>query len=134
MSHHLEWIPDWEGLARKARHKAADMARISHCSLRQLERFFHEERDCCPHEWLIGTRLRHAVELFEQHKTNKEVAPVVGLKSASNLCHFFRQTTGMSPSRYVEHLHRFKLNGKIFASSEPPLLLNTRLASWGADI
>ena len=132
MSHHLERIPDWESAARTAQHKAAEMARISHCSLRQLERFFHEERDCSPHEWLSGTRLRHAVELFDLRMTNKEVAAVVGLKSASNLCHFFRKTTGMSPAQYLEQLHRAGAQPETPATSGPLMLLHLRPTGWGA--
>ncbi len=105
MCHHLEWIVDWESLARKAQHKAANLAKLNKASLRCLERFFKEKLKFNLHQWLIGTRLRHAAQLLEHGQTQKEVASEVGFETVSALCHFSKKHTAMSPAQYLDQFH-----------------------------
>jgi len=114
----LQRIEDWEPRAREAQHHAAQLARLCKCSLRKLERFFQERFRLCPRQWLIGTRIRHAVELLQQGRPIKDVALEVGFKFPSGLCRFFRKTTGLPPIRYVQSLVR-KQTSPIVARDAP---------------
>jgi AraC-like DNA-binding protein len=118
MRKRLEWIHDWERLARQASHKATKLASDTGFSLRHLERFFKKQPEKSLHAWLIDTRLRHAIELLGEGESHKEVAAEVGFSSDVALCHFFTMHTGFPPKRYLVHLHRPEFAAPFFEAQE----------------
>ena len=67
-------------------------------------RLFRRELGLTPHQYLIRTRLRHALRLLTATRLSvTEVAFEVGFSDLSNFSRTFRRHVGMSPEAYRRH-------------------------------
>jgi transcriptional regulator GlxA family with amidase domain len=101
MNGQLVHIQDWEGLAREARFRPADMAALCPTSLRQLERFFENRFQQTPSEWTRELRCRLARQLISQGWSNKAVAEELGFVDPAHLCHEFKRILGVPPRNFA---------------------------------
>ena len=97
----LERITDWAPLAHEARYRAAELAKLNHISLRQLERFFMEHFRRPPQDWLDELRLIKAAVLLVSGHRVKEIAPTLGFSQVSHFSRRFGQYFGCRPVQFV---------------------------------
>ena len=98
MTSHLDPIRDWPLLAKQAKYRAPALARLVHCSDRQLARFFAEHFRESPHAALNEIRLQEAHRrLLQERPMIKELAEELGFKSASHFSQAFKKRFGISP-------------------------------------
>ena len=88
-------------LAHRAGYRAGRLAKLCGVSLRQLERYFHDDMGCPPGRWLRGERIRTACELLNSATSIKEVAQSLGFGSPSHFSTQFKNSTGRCPSEYT---------------------------------
>jgi AraC-like DNA-binding protein len=100
MNSHLHRFHDWATLARAARYRAKDLARLCQVSPRQLERYFHEEFCSTPQQWLDELRLERAAARIREGKHVKEVAYEFGYFDPSHFIRRFKRLYHCTPLKY----------------------------------
>ena len=70
-------------------------------SRKTIERVFISETGMPPSRWLRHARILHAVSLLAAGRKVSSVAFDMGYESSSAFSHVFRQTLGVSPSKFV---------------------------------
>ncbi|HVR35717.1 MAG TPA: helix-turn-helix transcriptional regulator [Methylomirabilota bacterium] len=101
MNSHLNRIHDWAALAREARYHASDLARLCRICPRQLQRYFHEELEQSPQQWLDDLRLRKAAELLLNGAHVKEVAYELHFTDPSHFIRRFKRKYGHTPLQFA---------------------------------
>ncbi|MBI2948907.1 MAG: helix-turn-helix transcriptional regulator [Verrucomicrobia bacterium] len=97
----LERTSDWALLAERARYRAAELAKLSRVSLRQLERYFIEHFRRPPQDWLDELRLIKAALLLANGHRVKEVAASLGFSDTSHFSKRFERYHGCRPVQFV---------------------------------
>ena len=116
----LERISDWAPLAQEARYRAAELAKLTRVSLRQLERFFMEHFRRPPQDWLDELRLIKAAVLLVSGHRVKEIAPTLGFRQVSHFSRRFVQYFGCRPIQFMRvHDQRLAERKKKFAAWFP---------------
>ena len=96
---------DWMCENAHLRLSIDELARRAGTSPRTFARRFREQIGTTPLQWLIAVRVRRAQELLETTTLSlDEIAAAAGFDSASTLRDRFRQTLGVSPTRYRRSL------------------------------
>ena len=98
MNGRLQWIKQWEELARQANWSAAALAEKCDVSLRTLERYFTEKTGKCPQAWLCELRQQQAIELLRRGCKVKETAEFLGYKHATHFSREFKKHWGHAPT------------------------------------
>jgi AraC-like DNA-binding protein len=98
MSSRLEFVRDWEVLARQAGFRPSELAELCQTSLRTLERHFQRNYGVTVSQWLRDFRLKQAYQSLQEGKTVKETAYDHGYKQMSHFSREFKNQFGMSPS------------------------------------
>ncbi|MBI4324332.1 MAG: helix-turn-helix transcriptional regulator [Chloroflexi bacterium] len=93
-------VRHWESLARQARYRDRELARLCKVSLRQLQRHFQEVFGLKLHGWLSELRQCDALRILEEEKTVKEVAFQLGYTFAQHFSRDFKRFHGLTPSAY----------------------------------
>lgn len=81
-------------LATKANFDAVNFALLLDMNLRTLERHFKQVFGCSPRKGLERLRLSAACALARKGRPTKEIAVIMGYKSASHLAERVRRTYG----------------------------------------
>jgi AraC-like DNA-binding protein len=100
LNSHLHLIRDWEARAAEVRFHAEQLASLSKCSLRQLERFFREKYRMSPQKWLDREQMRIAKGLLLEGMRVQDVADKVGFNHQSHFSRKFRQHFRLSPREF----------------------------------
>jgi AraC-like DNA-binding protein len=104
MSSHLDRLNDWVSLARSARYRPDNLARLCSVSLRQLQRHFAARFGCAPRVWLDDLRLQEARTRLLAGEYVKALAFDLGFANAPHFCRSFKLRYGLSPLAFVaEH-------------------------------
>jgi AraC-like DNA-binding protein len=98
---HLDNINDWEGLAREAHFRPADMAALCLTSLRHLQRFFETRFNQTPGKWSRELRCRIARQLVSQGWSCKAIVIDLGFVDHAHLCHEFKRIYGVNPRKFA---------------------------------
>ncbi len=114
------------GMARAAKYRSQALARLCHCSLRQLERHFEQCQCQPPQEWLLEVRLWEAARFLIEGQAPKEASQNAGFK---DLCHFYRKFTqyhGCTPLEFLEiyrqrELERKRTCQQLFPDEDPDM-------------
>lgn len=77
------------------------MAELVHCSARQLQRWFKQQKQIGPMEYVIKIRMNHAAQLL-QHTvaTVREIAESIGYRNVFYFSRAFKKYYGFSPLNY----------------------------------
>ena len=94
----LERQQYWLLHARRSGYKSRDLARVTGISVRQLERYFHEDFGITPQVWLNEQRMIAARHLLRESESVKAVAIDLGFKQVSHFCREFKRYHGIKPS------------------------------------
>jgi AraC-like DNA-binding protein len=110
MNRELREITDWVGMARAAKYQPQNLARLCHCSLRQLE--LHFDRCCMmpPEIWLLEVKLWESVRFMIEGQDVKVASQNAGFK---DICHFYRRFKeyhGCTPLELLETHRRRRLD------------------------
>lgn len=98
---------DWAHLASQARYHATVLARLAHCSLRQLERHFAKHFRQSPQDWLDNLRLALAPRLLVTRQGVKWVSAQLGFADRGNFSRRFKAMHGLGPLDFIRvHDHR----------------------------
>jgi transcriptional regulator GlxA family with amidase domain len=111
MGSSLGQIKDWHARAQLVRYSASALARSCGVSLRQLERYFTQQGNPSPKTWLDELRDKRAIELLKESFSIKEVAAVLGYRTAAHFSSNFKKRHGVSPAafaRSVTDVSRFE--------------------------
>lgn len=73
MNTKLQYVDNWEELAKLANWSVSNLAKNCNISTHTLERFFLKELSKSPKDWLSDQRQRRAVELLQPGSTIKEI-------------------------------------------------------------
>ena len=80
---------------------AAELATVSHLSIRQLSELFHTQIGMTPHQYLTELRMQESWRLLEQSDLNiQRIADSVGYSSLSSFSDRFSRHFGKSPSHF----------------------------------
>jgi AraC-like DNA-binding protein len=96
----LSW-EHWKQLAAAAQYDSGKLAKLSHMSLRQLQRVFKRELGRSPQDMLNEQQLDAARQLLLSGKAVKEVALQLGYKHPNNFCRYFKAEMRMTTSQFV---------------------------------
>jgi AraC-like DNA-binding protein len=98
MNHRLQFVHDWQVLAKESGYKPRELAALCQISLRTLERHFQKHYGLTVAQWLKELRLQEAYEQIKQGSSVKEVAFDMGYKQLSHFSREFKNEFGVSPS------------------------------------
>lgn len=101
MSARLLRIHQWDQLAWDADFEPAKMATLCCVSLRQLQRFFAEQHQQTPRQWLRELRCELAKELISQGFSTKAAAAELKFGSESHFCREFKRVFKASPQTFA---------------------------------
>ena len=101
MHRHLSKVVNWKSVAVAASFRPARMAAFCSVSLRELERFFHEEFEKTPRDWIREVRCKEARKLVEKGWTCKATAAELRFANQSHLCHQFKKVFGRPPRAFI---------------------------------
>jgi len=73
-----------------------------------LARLFKKECKCSIQEYLIRTRIAHAIELLDDQHSIQQVSLLVGYTDASTFSKIFKKYVGVSPQRHQQQNINFK--------------------------
>ena len=99
MKSRLHQIQNWPERARKARWRAATLAKNCDFSLRALQRFFIKKIGRSPKAWLFEQRQEYAIEMWRNNSQIKGLATDLGYM---HHCHFsrdFKKHWGIPPTQ-----------------------------------
>ena len=91
---------DWERLARQARFKPAQVARLCSISERQLQRIIRKHFHSTPRQWLRQLQCRLAKELVAQGYSTKAAAAETNFATEAHFCREFKKVFGASPQAF----------------------------------
>jgi AraC-like DNA-binding protein len=107
-------VKDWRVLAGQAGYRAAELAGRCRVSLRELERFFLANVKQSPQAWLRAERVREALRLLTEGRSQKDVAgsrfpvssqPVSRVGSSGSKGHQRRRGDGVdAPGSFIDRL------------------------------
>ncbi len=86
-----------------------ELAALCNLSVRQLTRGFRASRGCSISEHALNLRIEGAKRLLNGDDSVKAIAFTMGFASPSSFAYIFRRATGITPSRFRQHLRRAKL-------------------------
>ncbi len=89
----------WEKLAEAVDYRPRALAALCGAPLWRLERLFKQRFRKAPVAWMRRLKCQRAGALIRAGQYLKEAAGHSGFGSASDLCHQFRKTWGVSPKR-----------------------------------
>src|SRR5262245_6438827 len=105
----LDWYARRVDTAREALdddfaspHSLTTLARDAGMSPFHFARVFRELAGVPPHRYLVGVRLRAAVERLRQGDSVTDTCFAVGFNSLGHFIETFRRAYGVSPSRFVQ--------------------------------
>lgn len=98
MNTRLQFVQEWEVLAKEANYRPGDLAFLCQISLRTLERHFQKHYGVTVGQWLRELRLKQAYDALKEGKSVKEVAFDFGYKQVSHFSREFKNHFGISPS------------------------------------
>jgi AraC-like DNA-binding protein len=104
MNSRLNHVQNWPELARQTNWSAATMAKKCGISIRTLERYFLKTMSKKPKAWLVGERLKDAVDLLCDGKSIKETALHLGYQHPHHFSREFKAYLGYSPSAHCNKL------------------------------
>ena len=104
MNRELREIQEWVEVARAAKYQIHALARLCHCSLRQLELHFARCHCKPPQAWLLEVRLWEAVRFLFEGQRVKEASKNAGFKGLCHFYHVFKQYHGCTPLEFLETL------------------------------
>ncbi|WP_179087281.1 helix-turn-helix domain-containing protein [Paenibacillus glucanolyticus] len=77
------------------------MAELVHCSSRQLQRWFKQQKQLKPKEYVIKVRMSHAAQLLEETTaTLREIAESIGYRDMFYFSRAFKKHYGITPLDY----------------------------------
>lgn len=77
------------------------MAELVHCSSRQLQRWFKQQKQLKPKEYVIKVRMNHAAQLLQYSAANiREIAESIGYRDMFYFSRAFKKYYGMTPLDY----------------------------------
>jgi len=76
------------------------MAALCPTSLRQLQRFFRDQFDMTPSEWVRVVRCRAALRLIGKGWSTKAVTAELHFYDEAHFCHEFKKVFGFPPQSY----------------------------------
>jgi AraC-like DNA-binding protein len=125
MNTRLQFVQEWEVLAKEANYRPGDLAFLCQISLRTLERHFQKHYGVTVGQWLREFRLKQAYATLKQGKAVKEVAFDFGYKQVSHFSREFKNHFGVSPSLLItgEGAERV-LAFRQVSPSEPQMIFN----------
>src|SRR5687767_13301700 len=91
----------WDELARVARYRSPELAKLCKVSSRQLRRQFQQYFGCSPQDWLKEQRIVAAERLLLTGELIKTVAYELGFKQTSHFCREFKSRKEVTPSEFV---------------------------------
>lgn len=107
MRSRLNWITDWEGLARQARYRVGRLARLVRVSTQQLAHYFRETFEVVPKEWLDELRCSDSLAFLQRGVKVKDAARRVGFRHGTHLTRMMRRVRGKTPGQLaLEHARR----------------------------
>lgn len=121
MISHLDRFNDWTPLARAARYRSRELARLCLVNLRQLERYFAQRFGKSPHVWLDQQRMLEAAELLLKGDYVKAVASDLHFKNAAHFCRNFKRRYGLSPLAFVAQRTRNVAFRQSMSHSDNPI-------------
>lgn len=110
MRSRLNRVNNWDELAGEAQYSTQSLAKIVGATVRQLERYFANEKRGLPHVWLNELRQTRSAQMLNLGHTVKEVAGLLGYKQASHFSREFKRYHGVAPSDFRSHANLTSLN------------------------
>jgi transcriptional regulator GlxA family with amidase domain len=98
MNTKLNYIQNWQELAKVTNWQAAALAKKCGVSVRTLERHFIKKMGISPKAWLAEIRQNQTVALLKKGLSIKEVASILQYKHPSHLTNAFKKQCGHYPS------------------------------------
>jgi transcriptional regulator GlxA family with amidase domain len=125
MNTRLQFIQEWEVLAKEANYRPCDLAFLCQISLRTLERHFQKHYNVTVGQWLRELRLREAYDSLKEGKSVKEVAFDFGYKQVSHFSREFKAHFGIAPSLLLTATPAQRFPGfRQISPTEPQMVLN----------
>ncbi len=84
-----------------AHFRCKELARMCHCSSRQLRRRIRRQFNTTPKKWLNAARLEAAADLLDRGVSAKQTALKLGFKQLSHFSKWFRLSFRVAPSQYA---------------------------------
>ncbi len=103
MESFLKFITDWAERAESAEYSPGKLAHACNVSDRHLRRFFLEQFEKSPRQWLNETRLSKAVILLREGCNCKEVAAKLHYREPGQFSREFLRFHGFRPSQLGQH-------------------------------
>jgi AraC-like DNA-binding protein len=110
MNHELLEITDWVEAARAAKYQPQSLAKLCHCSLRQLE--LHFDRCCCqpPKRWLLEVKLWEAARFMVEGQDPKMACQNAGFQDLSHFNRKFKEYHGCTPMEFIATFRQREFN------------------------
>jgi AraC family transcriptional regulator len=100
MSSRLDHIANWEGVAARCGYCLDAMARECRISRQHLRRYFLDQFQISPKDWLDDLRWREAAARLARGEQPKRVAIELCFKQQSHFTRFFKRLTRQTPGKY----------------------------------
>jgi AraC-like DNA-binding protein len=107
---------DWESLARAAKFRAAELARLCSVSLDTLQRHFRTQYNLTLSQWLKEARMRSAYAQLLEGSTLTDVAVAHGYVRLSHFSQDFKICYGIAPNVLLNASDK---KTRTFAGTEP---------------
>ena len=98
MKGRLAQVTNWPELARAAKYRTNELAKLCGVSTRELERFLPSKTGNSPRCWLNDLRQIDALSLLSGGKSVKETAIELGYTDPAHLSRDFKQFYGRPPN------------------------------------
>ena len=90
----------WKLLAVRARYQPSRLARLKHCRLWTLQRFFKAKFGLTPKQWLTAVRMEEAQRLAAAGTQTRMIAQILRYKSVTQFCREFRRLHGRTTAAF----------------------------------